>query len=306
MFDKLALIFNKINDLTEIGADPSPQQKENYMKKYYPSLKPIVKWSGGKTDEIAKFSYHIPDYDLYLEPFVGGGALYFHLNPVKAVISDVHPELICLYQAIAAGNGPKIHEFMKLNANEETAYYKVRNNACINFKEIINSENLEQITEVAQRFYYLRKTCYRGMMRYNKKGEFNIPFGRYKSINFDELLNINYERLLRRTVILNQSFEHLFETYDDPNYFMFLDPPYDSEFTNYGYCEFDRNCHIKLSECFKKTKTKCLMIIGKTDFIVSLYEDYIVAEYEKKYKFKLKEGRVGDEINNLHLIIRNY
>jgi DNA adenine methylase len=87
---------------------------------------------------------------------------------------------------------------------------------------------------------------------------------------------------------------------------MFLDPPYDSEFTDYGYCKFGKDEHRKLAKCFKETKIQCLMVIGKTDFIVELYKDYIVAEYPKKYRFKLHSGRIGDNINTNHLIIKNY
>ena len=87
---------------------------------------------------------------------------------------------------------------------------------------------------------------------------------------------------------------------------MFLDPPYDSTFTDYGYCTFEKKDHKKLAECFKQTKIKCLMIIGKTDFICDLYKGYIVGEYDKKYRFKIHSGRVGNEINTKHLIIKNY
>ena len=108
------------------------------------------------------------------------------------------------------------------------------------------------------------------------------------------------------TEILNTNYEIIFEKYNDENNFMFLDPPYDSEFTDYGYCKFGKQEHMKLAELFKNTKNKCLMIIGKTDFIVDLYKDYIVDEYEKKYKFKLYDNRIDDKINTKHLIIKNY
>jgi DNA adenine methylase len=85
-----------------------------------------------------------------------------------------------------------------------------------------------------------------------------------------------------------------------------LDPPYDSEFTDYGYCQFGKADQQKLAQHFKETKNKCLMIIGKTDFIVNLYKDYIVDEYDKQYKFKLYANRIGDEINTKHLVIKNY
>jgi DNA adenine methylase len=87
---------------------------------------------------------------------------------------------------------------------------------------------------------------------------------------------------------------------------MFLDPPYDSEFTDYGYCQFGKEDQKRLAACFKSTKIRCLMIIGKTDFIVDLYKDYIVDSYKKNYKFKLYAGRVGSEINTEHLVIKNY
>jgi hypothetical protein len=137
-------------------------------------------------------------------------------------------------------------------------------------------------------------------------GKFNIPFGRYPSINYSDLQNKEYETLLARTEVLCKSFEHLFENYNDENNFMFLDPPYDSEFTDYGYCQFGKKEQEKLAKCFKETKIKCLMIIGKTTFIEELYKGYIVDAYDKKYRFKLYGGRVGEEINTKHLVIKNY
>ena len=259
-------------------------------------LKPLIKWSGGKSDEIKLFKDHFPEtYDKYIEPFVGGGSVYFYLNPNNAVISDIHNELIDLYKSIADEKRKEIYEFMRQSPNDEETYYKIRDKMEAN-----------DYLDRAKQFYYQRKTCFRGMLRYNKNGKFNIPFGRYKTINFEEFLNEDYEILLKRTEILNKGFEYIFENYDDENHFMFLDPPYDSEFTDYGYCQFGKDEHEKLAFLFKNTKIKCLMIIGKTEFIEKLYEGYIVSEYDKKYKFKLYDNRVGDEINTKHLIIKNY
>ncbi len=144
------------------------------------------------------------------------------------------------------------------------------------------------------------------MLRYNSKGEFNIPFGRYKTYNYEELKDAKYEDLLKRTTIHNSDFEYIFNEYNSRDNFMFLDPPYDSEFTDYGYCRFGRAEHEKLAKCFKETDIKCLMVIGKTPFIENLYNGYIVEEYEKKYRFKIHSGRVGSEINTKHLVIKNY
>lgn len=259
-------------------------------------LKPLIKWSGGKSDEIKMFEKYFPEhYTTYIEPFVGGGSVYFYLNPDNAIISDVHTELIDLYKSIGDGKGQEIFDFMKETPNDEPTYYKVR-----------DKMDITDALDSAKRFYYQRKTCFRGMLRYNKSGRFNIPFGRYKTINYSELLNKDYELLLGRTEIVNKDFSYLFENYNDEHNFMFLDPPYDSEFTDYGYCQFGKEEQQKLALFFKNTKIKCLMIIGKTKFIEELYDGYIVAEYDKKYRFKLYANRIGDEINTKHLIIKNY
>ena len=98
----------------------------------------------------------------------------------------------------------------------------------------------------------------------------------------------------------------MFDNYNSSEHFMFLDPPYDSKFTDYGYCSFDREDQKRLAKCFKETDIKCLMIIGKTDFIEELYSGYVVEEYDKRYRFKLHSNRIGSEINNKHLVIKNY
>jgi DNA adenine methylase len=258
-------------------------------------LKPIVKWNGGKGDEIKNFIHHIPnDIDTYIEPFVGGGAVFFHLNPNKAVISDVHKELIDFYKSVKNGYMDDIYEFMSNHPNEEEVYYRVR------------SMKPKTTLDNAKRFFYLRKTCFRGMLRYNSKGEFNIPFGRYKTYNYEILKDDRYETILRNTDVLNESFEKVFEKYNDEKNFMFLDPPYDSVFTDYGYCVFGEKEQRKLAECFKNTKIRCLMVIGKTPLIEELYNGYIVEEYPKKYRFKIHSNRIGDEINKDHLVIKNF
>jgi len=270
-------------------------QNEDHVQ---PPIAPLVKWSGGKKDEIKRFAHHLPEMetvDTYLEPFIGGGALYFHLRPQKAAISDVHKELIDLYQSVKDGHGADIRTFMSNTPNEEGVYYSVR-----------DKMEIPDAVENAKRFYYLRKTCYRGMLRYNKKGKFNIPFGRYKTYKYDAVADPAYQELLGRTDIFCKDFTHLFETYNSADNFMFLDPPYDSEFTDYGYCSFGREEHERLAHCFKTTTIRCMMVIGATEFIRELYDGYIVDEYDKKYRFKLHSNRIGKEIDNVHLVIKNY
>lgn len=259
-------------------------------------MKPLVKWSGGKSDEIGMFQKYIPsEYDIYIEPFIGGGAVYFHMEPPKAVISDVHQELIDFYQSIKDGHSNDIYEFMKTHPNTEEVYYNVRDKMPI-----------QSSLDNAKRFYYLRKTCYRGMMRYNRNGGFNIPFGRYKKVSYEDLIDPKYTHLLQRTDVRCCDFSTIFDTYNDSKNFMFLDPPYDSTFTDYGYCEFGEKEHRRLAECIRNTTIKCLMVIGKTPLIEELYGNLIVEEYPKKYRFKLHSGRIDDKINTTHVVIKNY
>lgn len=274
-------------------------------------MEPLVKWSGGKTDEIYKFKEYIPDdINIYLEPFIGGGAVYFYLNPERAVINDKHTELTTFYRCMKANYGQYIYDFMEYfwtdDAEQNQLNYYIVRKLKDEDQLIINNIIYQEDLLIACKFYYLRKTCYRGMQRYNSKGGFNVPYGRYKKINYEKLLDEKYVELLNRTTILEDDFSCVFEQYNDETNFMFLDPPYHSKFTNYGFGEFGKEEHEQLAEYFKNTNIRCLMIIGKTDFIINLYKDYIVGEYEKKYKFKLQNGRVGDEINTNHLIIKNY
>jgi DNA adenine methylase len=255
-------------------------------------LRPLFKWYGGKGNEIIKLKQQIPErYDTYIEPFVGGGALYFHLAPKKAVINDIHPELIDFYKCIKDGKAREIHDFMKKHPNNERTYYSVR------------KMDTEDILERACRFYYLRKTCFGGMLRYNTKGEFNTSYGHNKVINFDSLLNNRYQTLLKNTVIKNVSFEHIFNKYNGKNNFMYLDPPSDCDFTDHGYCQFGKDKHERLAKLFKTTKNKCLMVIGETEFTKNLYNGYIADEFDKKYESKQHRGK---ERKIKHLVIKNY
>jgi DNA adenine methylase len=270
---------------------------QNFLfKDWRPSLSPLVKWSGGKGREIRYFCHHYPkDFDLFIEPFVGGGAVFFDLAFKNNVISDVHEGLVNFYRQISANNALEMYSrISKLDTTEE-GYYFVR-----------DKMEIKDEVDRAVRFYYLRKTAFRGMLRYNKDGKFNIPWGRYKNVNFSDLKNEYYVDLLKRTDVRLGSFELIFEEFDSPNNFVFLDPPYDSKFTDYGYCKFGPDYQRKLADIFKSTKNKCLMVIGKTPLIEELYDGYIVETYPKKYSFRLYEGRVGDEINVDHAIIKNY
>lgn len=283
---------------TVIPTAPHQEVAKELVAKYVPTtathLSPLVKWSGGKAEEIKHILPLMPAHTTYVEPFIGGGALYFHLNPQRAVINDIHPDLVKLYRAIGAGRRQDMKAFMTAHPNTEEEYYKVR-------RMPITSD-----FDSACQFYYLRKTCFRGMLRYNSSGEFNIPYGKYKTINFSDLDGTGHEQLLQRTTVMSGSFKDVFAACDTPEHFIFLDPPYDSKFTDYGYCSFGRKEQEELAALFKKSRARCMIVIGETDYIKNLYAGYIVHRYPKNYKFKIHSGRVGDEINVNHIVICNY
>ena len=259
-------------------------------------MKPIVKWSGGKKDEIKQFVDMFPqDIETYGEPFFGGGAVFFHLKPDKSVVSDLHKELIDFYISMKEGKGSDIYNFLNEHPNDEETYYKVRDD----FK-------VESILDNAKRFFYLRKTCFRGMLRYNKKGKFNVPFGRYKTYNFEELKNEEYKTVLSNTEILNKSFEHVFEKCNNPKDFIFLDPPYDSEFSTYAKNEFNRDDQTRLANyMINECKANWMMVIKNTDFIFNLYNKsgINITSFDKKYLVSFMDRNDKDV---QHLLITNY
>ena len=144
------------------------------------------------------------------------------------------------------------------------------------------------------------------MIRYNNSGGFNVPWGRYKTVNFTDLLKPEYTTLLQNTEIMKGDYKLVFDKYNNPDDFYFIDQPYDSTFNDYGGDNFSRENQIELFEKFSNSNSKCLMVVGGSDFIRELYHDYIKFEYPKQYSFKIHSGRIGNEINVNHLVITNY
>ena len=255
-------------------------------------MKPLYKWPGGKGKEIKFFEQYFPtDYLTYVEPFFGAGAVYFHLQHQKCVINDLNSEAMVFLRLIKEGKGIEIFNRLNEYENNEAFYYNVRSN--------VGGSDLD----IASRFYYLRKTCFRGLARYNRSGEFNVPFGHYVSYDIGDLLNDDYKKRLDETEIFSRDFSFIFNRYNDAGNFIFIDPPYHKTFSNYVSDGFDDTQHKQLADLFKESKSKCLMIIGKTDYIEDLYKDYIVGEYSKKYAITTHVETVDD---SLHLIVKNY
>ena len=180
------------------------------------TVKPILKWAGGKSQLIPFLLKHTPtEYGTYIEPFIGGGAFFFHLCPKKAIIADSNIELINLYKVIA--HKPKqLIRVLQHFKNEKDFYYKTRE---------LDFEQLEPI-DAAARTIFLNKTCFNGLYRVNKQGKFNTPYGAYKRTKFiDEANLLAAASLLKRTTILQGDFQEIVEEFAKPNDFIFLDPP---------------------------------------------------------------------------------
>lgn len=264
-------------------------------------MKPIIKYIGGKQKEIDNFKQYIPkEFNTYYEPFVGGGAVYWYLEPNNAVISDTNKKLIDFYLSIKVNYYnfiEEIHDFSQIfntltKQEQSEMYYKIR--------DMYNNKIPKEYSNTLI-YYFINKMAYCGIQRVNKKGEFNVPYGRYEKINYEQVITEEHHKLLNHTVIKHCDFNDIFDIASKDD-FMFLDPPYDDVFNNYGNNDkFDRAKHVELYQRFTSTDCKCLVVIGKTDFTEQLYYDYIVGEYDKKYAVN---GRTNK--NSKHLVCANF
>lgn len=154
-------------------------------------------------------------------------------------------------------------------------------------------------------YFYINKTAYSGMIRYNSKGEFNVPFGRYAHLNTSGVTQ-SHSRLLQRAEILNKDYSKVFDMCNEDD-FIFLDPPYDCTFSDYGNKEykdgFDEDSHRRLAQDFANLPCKALMVIGRTPLTEELYGKYIVDEYQKSYAVNIR-NRFKSAAT--HIVVANY
>ena len=283
-------------------------------------MKPIIKYRGGKSKEIPHIMWHIPRFSgRYVEPFFGGGALFFYLEPRKAIINDINSKLMDFYRG-ERDDYPRLRKELdeiediymryrqdfehlkKLNPNErvedknEALYYELRDM----FNNLIPQKYSDALL-----YYYINKTAYSGMIRYNARGEFNVPFGRYAHLNTNAVM-LSHSRLLQRAEIFNTDYSEIFNMCQKDD-FVFLDPPYDCTFSDYGNEEykdgFNEESHRKLSRDFANLPCKALMVIGRTPLTEELYKGFIVDEYKKNYAVNIR-NRFKSVAT--HIIVTNY
>jgi DNA adenine methylase len=224
------------------------------------SLRPPLKWAGGKRwllPHLAPLWRPHKEWR-YVEPFCGGLAVPLGLRPATAVLNDVNPHLINFYLQVQ--NGLSITIQMR---NDERQFYRHRHR----FNELIACGEW-QTAEAAQLFYYLNRTCFNGLCRFNQSGEFNVPFGTYKQINYAD----GFSAL--RSVFTNWTFTNTdIEAISiEPQDFIYADPPYDVEFTTYSAGGFSWEDQVRAAEWLAAHKGPVVLSNQATERIVRLYE----------------------------------
>ncbi|MGB9839037.1 DNA adenine methylase [Thermovenabulum sp.] len=299
--------------------------------------KPFLKWAGGKSQLIKELYKRLPItiiksglIESYVEPFVGGGAFFFFLKKNfkinKSYLFDINRELIVCYKVIQNNVNELIYFLSNLekeyhNYSEEKRkefYYKIRENYNLQRKEFNYSNYNSDWIVRATYMIFLNKTCFNGLYRLNKAGEFNVPFGKYKNPTIcdkDNLLEVN--KALFDTEIICADFEES-KKFIQKNTLIYLDPPYrplnsTSNFTNYNEDGFDDQDQIRLAKFFIEMHKKgAYLILSNSDpknenindnFFDELYNGFIIERVKAKRYINCNGNKRG-EINEL--IIRNY
>ncbi len=273
-------------------------------------MKPFIKWVGGKSRCVNRLIDHVPaSFDTYYEVFLGSGALLLSLQPHKAVINDLNPELINTYKTIQDNTQykyliPVLRNYQSLNSAD--TYKQIRS-----LDRKPDFHDTEPFIRAA-RFIYLNKTGFNGLYRVNKDGHFNVPYGKdmgaiiytkknldnihqYLSTNDIEITNVNYTY-----AVINAK----------KNDFVYFDPPYDSDdgklFTNYtqfGFCRKEQERLANLFDSLTSKGVKCMLSNANTEFIRTRYAKYRIESLQVRHS-------VGSTGTRRHLVdellIMNY
>lgn len=266
---------------------------------------PIVKWVGGKRQLMFELLENMPkSYNRYFEPFVGGGALFFELQPEKGYISDLNEELINLY-CVVRDNVDELIVDLKRHKISKEYFLKIRNiDRTYQYKTLSNVEK-------ASRFIYLNRTCFNGLYRVNSLGQFNVPFGSYKNpriIDADNLINCS--ELLKNTIINCADFSTILN-YIHEDDFVYFDPPYvplneTSNFTSYTNNGFDLNMQYKLKAVCDELNSrgvKFMLSNSDTEFVNELYADYYI---KKVYASRQINANANGRGKITEVLVRNY
>lgn len=290
--------------------------------------RPFLKWAGGKSQLINTFDEMLPEelkngeVDTYIEPFVGGGAMLFHIlqkyDIKKAYINDINKELINCYRCLKANvlevvNHLKLLEKDYLESQDRTKYfYKVRNR----YNEIHLNGYLDY--EKCADFIFLNKTCFNGLYRVNKEGKFNVPHGKYKNpLICDENNLMLCSKLLQKVEITFGSYEQVLNNANEKT-FIYFDPPYrplveNSSFTSYDKSGFNDDDQIQLANNYKLlNEKKCVLMLSNSDpkntnkeddFFDYLYNGFYI---ERVYAKRMINCQASKRGNVTEIVVMNY
>lgn len=272
-------------------------------------IKPFTKWIGGKRQLLNEIEKLLPDsYNTYYEPFVGGGALFFHLQPKNAVINDMNSDLILSYKAIKEDLDNIVEELEHHKKHNSKDYF-------LNLRSYDRDERIESLsnTQKAARIMYMLRVCFNGMYRVNSKNQFNVPYGKYKNPKIvDEPLLENISEYLNSSniLILNEDFEEVVKMCKSGD-FVYFDPPYiplneTSSFTHYTNEGFSYEDQLRLRRVFSELSKKnvyCMLSNSYSQMTLELYKEFNIHEVKAKRSINSvasKRGKISE------VIITNY
>ncbi|BAQ63257.1 Dam family site-specific DNA-(adenine-N6)-methyltransferase [Geminocystis sp. NIES-3709] len=306
------------------------------MKNQDKLVKPFLKWAGGKTKILNQICDRFPQelingqINKYIEGFVGGGAVFLyiaqHYDIQKFLLYDVNPELVLAYQTIKINVDDLIDildkletKYLRFNDIEKTQYfYKIRDKFNQE-KQIINYKNYDKqwLIRTAE-LIFLNKTCFNGLFRVNRKGLFNVPFGKHKNPHiFDQSNLINLSKILQKTDIRQGDFQDCKKEVNEQT-FVYFDPPYrplnkTSNFNSYNNNNFDDNEQLRLAQFFKILDKKgAKLMLSNSDptnedmldqFFDEAYSNYNIKRIKAPRFINSKAEKRG-EINEI--LITNY
>ena len=274
---------------------------------------PVVKWVGGKRQLMLELLKNMPEtYNRYFEPFIGGGALFFELQPQNGYISDMNEELINLYTVVRDDVYELIDALNKHKVSKEY-FLKIRN--------LDRTEKYNKLSDIekASRFIYLNRTCFNGLYRVNSKGQFNVPFGKYTNPTIcDERTIYADSLLLQKVEVLYGDFEQTEKFAIADNTFIYCDPPYrpltaTANFSAYSVQSFSDADQIRLKKYADRLSLKhCFLMLSNADcrewnpednFLDELYREYHINRIQAVRCINANAAKRG---KLPELLIRNY
>lgn len=293
------------------------------------AAKPFIKWVGGKGQLIGQLEALLPaDFckwsDVtYIEPFVGGGAMLFHMlckypNITHAVINDINPDLTTCYKTVRDKPGQLIESLHNVQKEYDSIIKEeARKDFFYRMRELFNSRSLDDVKNTTL-FFFLNRTCFNGLYRVNRKGEFNVPFGKYESPSIcnPEVIYAD-SKVLQKVEILTGDFENTIEKIRKNTLFYF-DPPYrplsnTSSFNSYSKEAFNDSAQVRLKKfCdrihnagarFMLSNSDCMAKDCKDDFFDSLYSDYKIT---RVWASRCVNANASKRGKLTEILVRNY